>query len=139
MQTKIINKKAHLVIAARVDILQQKRKLLVVYNIGTLYFLTLLFCFPLFENIFWLKGFEKKSTASLLEGQVNPLKMNTAGKRPHLELFWSTLSRVLTKYGEILPIFPYSVGMQENPDQNISKHGHFLRSAKRQPISQTPI
>ena len=60
MQTKIINKKAHLVIAARVDILQQKRKLLVVYNIGTLYFLTLLFCFPLFENMFWLKGFEKK-------------------------------------------------------------------------------
>ena len=44
------------------------------------------------------------------------------------ELFWSAFSRIRTQYGEIWSISPYSVGMQENADQNNSEYGHFLRS-----------
>ena len=50
-------------------------------------------------------------------------------KCPYSELFWSTLSRIRTEYGEILRIFLYSVRIRENADQNNSEHGHFLRSA----------
>ena len=42
------------------------------------------------------------------------------------ELFWSAISRIWTKYREILRISPYSVRMRENKDQNNSKCGHFL-------------
>ena len=41
------------------------------------------------------------------------------------EFFWSVLSRIRTKYGEILLIFPCSVWMLENMDQGNSEHGHF--------------
>ena len=43
------------------------------------------------------------------------------------ELFWSVFSHIQTEYGEILRIFPYSVRMRENADQNNSEYGH-LRS-----------
>ena len=46
-----------------------------------------------------------------------------------MELFWSALSRIWTEYGEIRSIFPYSVEMRENTDQNKSEYGYFLRSA----------
>ena len=46
-------------------------------------------------------------------------------KCPHSESFWSLFSRVRTEYGEILRISPYSVRMQENPDQNNYEYGHF--------------
>ena len=49
-------------------------------------------------------------------------------KCPYSELFWSVLSRIWTEYREIRSIFPYSVQMQENTDQNNSKYGQFLRS-----------
>ena len=48
---------------------------------------------------------------------------------PYLKLFWSVFSRIRTKYGEIRSIFPYSVRMRENTDQNNSKYGFFSRSA----------
>ena len=45
---------------------------------------------------------------------------------PYLELFWFAFSRIRTEYVEIRHISLYSVQMQENVDQNNSKH--FLRS-----------
>ena len=42
-------------------------------------------------------------------------------KCPYSELFWSSFSRIQTEYGEILLIFPYSVRMRENTNQNTSK------------------
>ena len=45
--------------------------------------------------------------------------------------FWVILvrnSHIRTEYGEILRIFPYSVQIRENVDQNNSECGHFLRS-----------
>ena len=50
-------------------------------------------------------------------------------KRPYSELFWSLFSRIRIEYGKIRSIFPYSVQMRENTDQNNSEYGHFLRSA----------
>ena len=47
---------------------------------------------------------------------------------PYSELFWSVFTLIWTEYGEILRIFPYSVRMRENVDQNNSKYGHFSRS-----------
>ena len=41
------------------------------------------------------------------------------------KFFWSVVSRILTGYGEILRISPYSVQVQENTDQKSSKYGHF--------------
>ena len=35
-------------------------------------------------------------------------------KCPYSELFWSAFSRILTEYGEIRSICPYSVRMREN-------------------------
>ena len=49
----------------------------------------------------------------------------------HWELFRSAFSRIWSEYGEIATIFPYSVRMRENADQNNSKYGHFLRSGFR--------
>ena len=50
---------------------------------------------------------------------------------PYPELFWSAFSRIRNEYGEILRIFPYSVRMRENADQNNSEYGHFLRREKQ--------
>ena len=49
-------------------------------------------------------------------------------KCPYSGLFWSTFSRIWTKYGEILRISPYSVRMWVNTDQSNPEYGHFLRS-----------
>ena len=49
-------------------------------------------------------------------------------KCPYSELFWSAFSRIQTESGEILCIFPYSVSMGGNRDQNNPEYGHFLRS-----------
>ena len=46
------------------------------------------------------------------------------------ELFWSAFSRIWTEYGEIRSIFPYSVRMRENANQNNSEFGHFSRSVR---------
>ena len=48
---------------------------------------------------------------------------------PYSELFWSVFSNMRTEYGEIRSIFPYSVRMRENTDQNNSEYGYFSRSA----------
>ena len=49
-------------------------------------------------------------------------------KSGRIRSFWSVFSRIRTEYGEILRIFPYSIRMRENTDQNNSEYGHFLRS-----------
>ena len=49
-------------------------------------------------------------------------------KCPYSELFLSLFFRIRTEYGEIRSIYPYSVRMQENADQNNSNYGHFSRS-----------
>ena len=49
-------------------------------------------------------------------------------KNPYSELFWFAFSRIWTEYGEIRSISTYSVGIQENADQNNSEYGHLLRS-----------
>ena len=41
---------------------------------------------------------------------------------------WSVFSHIRTEDGEIRSIFPYSVRMRENTDQENSKYGHFSRS-----------
>ena len=49
-------------------------------------------------------------------------------KCPYSELFWSIFFPIRTEYGKLLRIFPYSVQMRENIDQDSSEYGHFLRS-----------
>ena len=43
-------------------------------------------------------------------------------------------SRILTEYGEILRICPYSVQMRENMNQNNPEYGHFLLSVNLKEI-----
>ena len=49
-------------------------------------------------------------------------------KCPYSELFSSVFSRIRAEYGEMQSIYPYSVWMWENTDQNNSEYGHFLRT-----------
>ena len=55
-------------------------------------------------------------------------KISMRKKCPYSQLFWSAFSRILTEYGKIRSISPYSVRMPENTNQNNSEYGHFLRS-----------
>ena len=55
--------------------------------------------------------------------------MSLHKKCPYLELFWSVFSRILTEYGDIRSISPYSVRMRENADQNNFEYRHFSPSA----------
>ena len=48
---------------------------------------------------------------------------------PYSELFWTVFSGIQPENGLIQSISPYSVRMQENPDQKNSEYGHFSRSA----------
>ena len=50
-------------------------------------------------------------------------------KFQYSEFSWSLFSRIQTDYAETRSIFPYSVGMRENADQENSEYGHFLRGA----------
>ena len=47
-------------------------------------------------------------------------------------------SRIRTEYGEIRSISSYSVWMQENAGQNISKYRHFLRSGYKRNVETIP-
>ena len=49
-------------------------------------------------------------------------------KCPYSELFWFVFSSILSEYGEMRSISPYSVQTRENKDHNNSEYGHFLRS-----------
>ena len=49
-------------------------------------------------------------------------------KCPYSEFFCSVFSLILSEFGEIRSISPYSVQMRENMDQKNSEYGHFLRS-----------
>ena len=54
----------------------------------------------------------------------------TALKVSYSELLLSVFSRIRSEYGEKLRIFPYSVRMLENADQNNYEYGHLSRSVK---------
>ena len=63
------------------------------------------------------------------KGSHNVKVLQTLRKKcPYSELFWSSFSRIRTKYGERRSISLYSVRMRENVDQNKSEYGHFSRS-----------
>ena len=79
------------------------------------------FCMPLLMSTGIIPQYEQPS-------YMNPLWWLLREKCPYLELFWSAFSFILTEYGEIRSISPYSVQMRENADQNNSEYGHFLRS-----------
>ena len=49
-------------------------------------------------------------------------------KCPYSELFWSLFSRIRTECLEVLRVFPYSVPIRENADQNNSGYRRFLHS-----------
>ena len=49
-------------------------------------------------------------------------------KSARKKLFWSVFSRIRTEYGETRSIYPYTVRMRENVDQNNSEYGHISRS-----------
>ena len=51
--------------------------------------------------------------------------MMTSKKCPYSKLLWSVFSRIRTEHGEIQSVFPYSVRIRENTDQNNSEYGHF--------------
>ena len=51
-----------------------------------------------------------------LQKRLLPLCKNC----PYSELFWSAFSYIRIEYGEIRSIFPYSVRVRENTDQNKS-------------------
>ena len=43
--------------------------------------------------------------------------MSLREKCPKRSFFWTVFSRIWTEYGEILRIYPYSVGIRENTNQ----------------------
>ena len=48
------------------------------------------------------------------------------------DFFWSVFLRIRAEQVEIQSIYPYSVQMRENKDQENSVFEHFLRSVKVQ-------
>ena len=88
--------------------------------------------------IFQLCRFPKKLLVNLLcnwqhnrTGKIEniPQSAPLREKCPYSELFWFAFFRILTEYGQIRGISPYSVRKRQNVDQNNSEYGHFLRSA----------
>ena len=75
-----------------------------------------------------LAQFNLKTAYPPYEQEVWHYKMALPETCPYSELFWSTFFRIRTEFGEILCIFPYSVRMRENTDQNNSEYGKILRS-----------
>ena len=66
----------------------------------------------------------ERSDPSETDFQENTLRLSCS----YSKFFWSVFSRIWTEYGELLRIYPYSVQMHENMDQNNPKYEHFLRS-----------
>ena len=54
-------------------------------------------------------------------------------KCPYSEFLWSVFSLMRTECGETWSIFPYSVRMRGNADQEISECGHFSGSVEQCP------
>ena len=60
---------------------------------------------------------------------INKSKLLTLrNKCPYSELFWSAISRIQIECGEKRIIYPYSLRMRENADQNNSDYGHLSDS-----------
>ena len=60
--------------------------------------------------------------------EVPYLKYSRREKCPYSEFFWSVFSRIRIDYEQIFRIFPYSIQMRENMDQENSEYDHFSRS-----------
>ena len=73
-----------------------------------------------------LKGNFNKVTKQFLAVFTDRLTLHE--KCSYLEFFWSVISCIQTKYGEIQSIFPHLIRMWENTDQKNSQFGHFSRS-----------
>ena len=56
------------------------------------------------------------------------IQLTLRKKYPYSELFWLVFSHIRTEYGKIGSIFPCSVRVRENTDQNNSEYGQFSRS-----------
>ena len=72
------------------------------------------------------------------ECSISHITFSTLRKKcSNSEFFWSVFSRIRTKYGEILCIYPCSARVRENTYQKKSENGHFSRSAifERKPIT----
>ena len=82
--------------------------------------------------MFWLNGwvFVYELSGCGFEFRGSHLILTLRKMCPYSELFWSEFSLILTEYGEIRSISPYSFQMRENTDQNNFEYGHFLRSVK---------
>ena len=74
---------------------------------------------------------KQSSVYATISQVVKPLKVSEkyslCEKWPCSEFFWSVFSSILTEYGEVRSISPYSVQMRENTDQKNSKYGLPLR------------
>ena len=82
-------------------------------------------------RVFWEKKFSyfRKHNPFQMFVRILNTPLNVLREKcPYSELFWSLFSRILTEYGEMLLISPYSVEMWKNTDQKNSEYGHFLRS-----------
>ena len=83
----------------------------------------------LFRSMYWpiRLVFVPNLNASLspLRKNTNLITISLRGNCSYSEFFWSFISRIRTEYGEIIRISPYSVRMQENPDQKNSEYGQF--------------
>ena len=60
-----------------------------------------------------------------LSSEITARRVTLRKKCPYSELFWSVFSHIQTELGEMRSIFPYSVRMLKNTDQNKSEYGHF--------------
>ena len=72
-------------------------------------------------------SFSPKSKCKLRPhyGKTRILSISLLEKCSYSEIFWSFISRIWTKYGQILRISLYSVQMLENTDQKNSEYGLF--------------
>ena len=62
----------------------------------------------------------QNSSLFIYQEQLQKRLLPLCKKCPYSELFWSAFSYIRTEYGEIRSIFPYSVRVRKNTDQNKS-------------------
>ena len=76
-------------------------------------------------NKIYYENLQKHKFKNNFQGSINSISPSLLKKFQYSELFRSAFARLRTKYGEIRNIYPYSVQMRENMDQNNSEYGHF--------------
>ena len=73
---------------------------------------------------------QRKFTENAVVSSESPFeeRLSLREKCLYSEFFRSAVSRIRTKYGEILRISLYSTQMRGNADQKKSEYGHFSRN-----------